>query len=1150
MAAKDSGWLENDLGDDALESDLQNKTPAPLRPEDDVDPRPFQVSYRVSIVKAIFFCFLAALPVCAGFLLAYWFPAHWIRLICSKCRPGRARYVIVTDLDGRHRVEVVQHLMLQEGGLSTPYIVHRNLRYLYTSRSDSFVLLRGYDTGINCNEIHSMIGGLSQSEFNERLHRFGLNSIDVPVKPIYIVLLQEVLHPFYVFQVFCTAIWLAEEYYYYAALIVVMSLLSVVASLLQTRRNMMMLHHLARQICQVTVCRDGQESAGVEGDNLVPGDVIVVPPTGMVMPCDAVLLVGTAIVNEASLTGESVPAAKTSLPRVMEAYLPDKHKCHTLFGGTHVIQTRRSNDSRTLAVVVRTGFMTSKGRMVRSILYPKPFNFKFYWDSVKFILALIFLAGVGFVYSLIVLNVSLYNAEGSVLRAFDVITIAVPPALPAALTVGTVYALRRLRKQQIYCISPQRVNLCGKIKLVCFDKTGTLTEDGMDMRGVMPASKGSISSIINDPYTLPACPLLHGMASCHSLTLINGTLIGDPLDLKIFSSTGWSFEEPGEDTRRIDGIAPPIVRPPKGELESDVQEIGIVKQFAFSSELQCMSVVVKVLPSQDPAQYHLYTKGAPEKVKKMCIPETVPDNFLTVLGSLTQRGMRVLAVGHRPLQKSWKGSPEDIERNSVECNLEFCGLIVMENPLRPESAPVIEMLNEADIRTLMVTGDNLLTALSVARGCGIVQPGLRTILVKAAASQPSNPTVTYHLMAEGEDHSDLLSSMEQQVSFLHPHQDNHVGHSTVMSDFCLVVEGKSFATIRAHCPSVLPKLLVKGAVFARMSPDQKAQLVTDLQDLGYGTSMCGDGANDCGALKAAHAGISLSEAEASVASPFTSKVPNVSCVPKLIMEGRAALTTSFSVFKYMALYSITQFVTASVLYSLESNLGDAQYLYIDVFLIIPFAFVMGLTKPYPKLVRRRPLGTLAGMNVLFPFVVHIGLIIAFQMGGLLILKGRPWFKPIVADPNEDNILSSENTAVVQVSLFQYIGLAVALSTGPPYRRPVYTNPLFTLSLVCLLPFNIYLCLAPAHWFSWLWEQLEFVPHPYLAFRVAILEFAFVYLATTYLLETFVFPSRRLHTLLKFLRCKRHPSNRYKHILASIGPSWPPITRVAGAKASP
>ena len=78
------------------------------------------------------------------------------------------------------------------------------------------------------------------------------------------------------------------------------------------------------------------------------------------------------------------------------------------------------------------------------------------------------------------------------------------------------------------------------------------------------------------------------------------------------------------------------------------------------------------------------------------------------------------------------------------------------------------------------------------------------------------------------------------------------------------------------------------------------------------------------ALKAAHAGISLSEAEASVASPFTSKVPNVSCVPKLIMEGRAALTTSFSVFKYMALYSITQFVTASILYSVSWGEGGGR----------------------------------------------------------------------------------------------------------------------------------------------------------------------------------------------------------------------------------
>lgn len=98
-------------------------------------------------------------------------------------------------------------------------------------------------------------------------------------------------------------------------------------------------------------------------------------------------------------------------------------------------------------------------------------------------------------------------------------------------------------------------------------------------------------------------------------------------------------------------------------------------------------------------------------------------------------------------------------------------------------------------------------------------------------------------------------------------------------------------------------------------------------------AMCGDGANDCGALKAAHTGISLSEAESSVASPFTSKVANISCVPTVIREGRAALVTSFGIFKYMAAYSLCQFVSVMILYSIDSNLTDFQYLYIDLFMI-------------------------------------------------------------------------------------------------------------------------------------------------------------------------------------------------------------------------
>lgn len=119
-------------------------------------------------------------------------------------------------------------------------------------------------------------------------------------------------------------------------------------------------------------------------------------------------------------------------------------------------------------------------------------------------------------------------------------------------------------------------------------------------------------------------------------------------------------------------------------------------------------------------------------------------------------------------------------------------------------------------------------------------------------------------------------------------------------------------------------MLVCGKVFARMSPDEKHELVEKLQSIDYCCGFCGDGANDCGALKAADVGISLSDAEASVAAPFTSRLFEISCVPTVIREGRAALVTSFSCFKFMSLYSAIQFCTVSFLYTSGSNLGDFQ----------------------------------------------------------------------------------------------------------------------------------------------------------------------------------------------------------------------------------
>ena len=147
------------------------------------------------------------------------------------------------------------------------------------------------------------------------------------------------------------------------------------------------------------------------------------------------------------------------------------------------------NEILALAIVVRTGFNTTKGALVRSMLFPKPSGFKFYRDSFRYIGVMGFIAAIGFVASFVNFVKLGLKWHLIVVRALDLITIVVPPALPATLTIGTNFALSRLRKKQIFCISPQRVNVAGKLDVVCFDKTGTLTEDGLDVLGVRPVDR-------------------------------------------------------------------------------------------------------------------------------------------------------------------------------------------------------------------------------------------------------------------------------------------------------------------------------------------------------------------------------------------------------------------------------------------------------------------------------------------------------------------------------------------------------------------------------------------------------------------------------------------------------------------------------------
>lgn len=250
------------------------------------------------------------------------------------------------------------------------------------------------------------------------------------------------------------------------------------------------------------------------------------------------------------------------------------------------------------------------------------------------------------------------------IRALDLITVVVPPALPATLSIGTSFAIARLRKSGIFCISPSRVNVAGKVNVCCFDKTGTLTEDGLDILGIRPLERNSnqFGELLEDIYDLPLANqkanFLYALATCHSLKMVDGEVLGDPLDVKMFEFTKWNLEEAkaGVGNIRAKGtvvdqaaLVQVVVRPPGGaefKLEDALRgsakvslipswgrhfnlrfpkkhayflELGVIRTFEFVSALRRMSVIVKRLKS---SSMEVYVKGAPEVMTDICEPDS------------------------------------------------------------------------------------------------------------------------------------------------------------------------------------------------------------------------------------------------------------------------------------------------------------------------------------------------------------------------------------------------------------------------------------------------------------------------------------------------------------------------------------------------
>lgn len=316
-----------------------------------------------------------------------------------------------------------------------------------------------------------------------------------------------------------------------------------------------------------------------------------------------------------------------------------------------------------------------------------------------------------------------------------------------------------------------------------------------------------------------------------------------------------------------------------------------------------MSVICRKLGARTMT---VFAKGAPERIQAMCLPSSLPANFAEVLASYAASGYRVIAMAHKQLHRkvTWRDALK-MKRHVAECDLDFLGLIIMQNALKPETIPVINELHSAQVRTVMITGDNIMTAISVGRNCGMVLPNETIIVLKECCYDGGQPKISIEILGSTTTTTTRNTNMDCIL------QLHECGRERVH----IALDGKTWSILKMYYSGATVSRIVRhGTIFARFRPEQKTQLVQELQALDYVVGMCGDGANDCGALRAANIGVSLSQAEASIAAPFTSAVQDIKCVKHLILEGRCALVTSFSVFKYMAMYSLIQFFTILILY--------------------------------------------------------------------------------------------------------------------------------------------------------------------------------------------------------------------------------------------
>eukprot|EP00121_Abeoforma_whisleri_P008982 Awhi_evm1s8248 len=877
---------------------------------------------------------------------------------------------------------------------------------------------------------------------------------------------------------------------------------------------------------------------------MVPGDVFEVE-VDMIVPCDAAVIKGSCVNDESMLTGEAMPVQKFTVRNDTYEYKKQgSSKKMSMFAGTKVLQLQSDSEGgKVLAMVANTGANTDKGELVAKILFPVPITFIFDQHLKMVFILLIMWACCTF-------GVALYfmQAAGPSAWFYGIFMVSqiLSPLLPAVLVVGQSVAADRLSKKGIFCLNLHRITVSGKVQLFCFDKTGTLTREGLEFYAVQPVKDVQFSEANENPDHLPML-LQQAMGTAHTISMLGDRFVGNPVDCEMFKSSGWKLEQ--SETGDI--------------LRKSGQEVKILKVFEFEHARMSMSVCFLDVTT---GETHVIVKGSYEKIKQVSNPESVPADYDEVTSQHAVNGSYTLGIAHKSFGKNFDTSNlEKMQREDFENGCDCVGLIMFKNKLKDDAEKSIRALKEGAVRPVMITGDNALTGVYIARECGMTleKDGIVILgdVAKTNNSGPTpvgkekqgksmdalrtnhtRPTLRWSIIGTDEevkiedyvDFSDYGSGNASDIDF-ESAQDDMAGTTDCMMKMTsnhglnesgraksveLAVTGKAFDVLCQN--GMMRPLLLNTRIFARMTPDGKVKCVELHMERGI-TAMCGDGGNDCGALRAAHAGLALSDAEASIVSPFSSNDRGVNSVVRLLREGttyfffwscnrpipqnvvfksitcfwtpskfysinfffsflffsfpffqlicvigRAALATSFASYKYLLWYGETiVFMKMMILY-FGVSLSQYLWMLLDSFTVVVLSYAISQAKPTKKLSTMRPSARLLGIETVFGVTSIVFINVFFLIASMFLLFNQTWFvcrefDSSTADLSKWYLLGDnwEGETLGVLVMFQTLSAASLGNFGADFRGQWWKNWVFVIAFIaCFLIFALMLFLDP------------------------------------------------------------------------------------------